>query len=341
MKRKKASRGLFLVFAGLLSATAAASLARGLPPRPDAAPPAVEALYNSGSYHQAATELQSAIEHNPQDPSLYYWLGRCYFEVHDFDRAIFNWERAVSLDSGRSEYHDWLGRAYGRKAEQAGHLNMASALSLARKTHHEFEVAVRLNARNMDAQRDLISFMAGAPSSLGGGEDHAMAQIRSLSAIDTVEGTLALADFYAERKKFEQASAKYQEALKSAPNRIAVDLEVADYYGDRGDAEHMEQAVAAAAEAAPADRRLNYYHGVLLTLEKRDPEIAERDLRAYIKSVPDNSELPSHSSAYGYLGKLCENRGRPDLAVEQYKAGLELDPQNKTLRESLKRLRDK
>ncbi len=339
MKRKKLGRNVFALFVGLLSATTAARLARGSQPGLDAVPPDVRALYNSGSYRRAAEALQTAVKQSPKDSFLYYWLGRCYFELHDFDHSISNWERAVSLESDRSEYHDWLGRAYGRKAEQEAHTKMVSALSLAQRTHHEFEVAVQLDAKNIDAQRDLIAFMASAPSNLGGGEEHAQAQIRALSAIDPAEGALAQADLYAVRKKFEQASAEYQKALESAPNRIAVDLEIADYYRDQGDFAHMELAVDAAARAAPADRRIKYYRGVVLVLKKEDPETAEKDLRTYIETVPDNSELPSHSSACEYLGKLYENQGRPDLAAQQYQAGLALDPQNKSLREALKRLR--
>jgi len=158
-------------------------------------PPRIEALYGSGSYKAAAEALQTDIGRSPKDSSLYHWLGRCYFELHDFDRSISSWEHAVALDSARSEYHDWLGRAYGRKAEQDSHTRMASALSLAQRTHHEFELAVQLDAKNVDAQRDLISFMASAPGSLGGGEDNALNQIRALSAVDPLEGMLALADF--------------------------------------------------------------------------------------------------------------------------------------------------
>jgi cytochrome c-type biogenesis protein CcmH/NrfG len=147
--------------------------------------------------------MQAAIERNSKDPSLHYWLGRCFFELRDFSPSISSLERAIELDSGRSEYHDWLGRACGRKADESSHSNMVSALSLARRTHHEFEVAVQLDATNINAQRDLIAFMANAPGSLGGGEGHALEQIRVLSAVDPVEGTLALADLYAVEKKFE------------------------------------------------------------------------------------------------------------------------------------------
>ena len=76
-------------------------------------------------------------------------------------------------------------------------------------------------------------------------------------------------------------------------------------------------------------------------LENKDSETAGKDLRTYIDSVPDNSELPSHSSAHTYLGELYENEGRSDLAVEQYMAALALDPHNKAGHEALKRLENR
>jgi tetratricopeptide (TPR) repeat protein len=327
-----------LVLAVLLAATLVARPVWGLPRGPDALAPEIETLYNTGSYSSAAQALQAAIAQNPKDASLYYWLGRCYFEIRDFNRSISNWEHAVALDSNRSEYHDWLGRAYGRKAEEDSHSKMASALALARRTHHEFEAAVQLDGRNVDAQRDLIAFMASAPRDLGGGEERALEQIHTLSGVDPLEGELALADLYAVKKKFEQADEEYQKVLKSVPNGIEAYLDVADYYRDRVEAEHMEQAVEAATKIASSDRRLSYYHGVALVLEKKDAAVAEKDLHTYLDTVPDNSELPAHSSAYEWLGKLYESEKRLDLAAEQYRAALTLDPQNKGLREALKRL---
>jgi tetratricopeptide (TPR) repeat protein len=258
-----------LALAVLLAATLVARPVRGLPTRLGALAPEIETLYNAGSYTLAAETLQVAIAQNPKDATLHYWLGRCYFETRDFDHSISSWERAVALDSNRSEYHDWLGRAYGRKAEEDSHTKMASALSLARRTHHEFEVAVQLDARNIDAQRDLISFMASAPRDLGGGEGRTMEQIRALSAVDSLEGMLALADLYATRKKLDQASQEYQQILKSAPNRIDAYFEAADYYRDRDDSEHLQQAVEGAQKVSLSDRRLNYYVGVSLVLAKR------------------------------------------------------------------------
>ena len=338
MRRRNICRSFPLVVAALLAVTLQARTAKARPPETDVLPLEIEKLYDAGRYRQAADALQAAIERNPTDASFHYWLGRCFFELRDFGRSISNLERAVSLDPGRSEYHDWLGRACGRKADENSHSNMASALSLARRAHHEFETAVRLDATNISAQRDLISFMAHAPANLGGGEEHARDRIRALSAVDPVEGELAQAELYAVQKKSDQASEEYEKVLESASSRIEVYLEVADYYRDRGDSVHMEQAVEAAARIAPSDRRLSYYSGVALVLEEKDPAVAERELRTYIETVPDNSDLPAHSSAYEWLGKLFENEEKPDLAAEQYEAGLTLDPQNKVLRQALRRL---
>jgi len=341
LRRKKIGLIMFIIFAAGWAATVAARPSWLLSQGPDALSPDIAALYNAGQYRKAAEALEAAVERNPRVASQHYWLGRCLFEIRDFNHSISSLEDATTLDSARSEYHDWLGRAFGRKADESSHSNMVSALSLARRTHHEFETAVKLDATNIHAQRDLIAFMANAPGSLGGGEGNALAQIRALSAVDPVEGALALADLYAVEKKFEQANEQYQKILKSAPNRVEAYLEAADYYRDQGDSEHMEQAIVGAARIAPSDHRLTYYRGVALVLEKKDPAVAENDLHAYLNSVPDNSEVPAHSSAYEWLGKLYESEKRPDLAAEQYETALALDPQNKALREALKRLQNK
>jgi len=340
LRKKKIGWNILLVLlsaflAVILAARAANALRAGI----DALPPDIQTLYNTGQYRQAAEALQAEVERNPKDAGLYFWLGRCFFELRDFSRSISSFESAVALDPGRSEYHDWLGKACGRKADESSHSNMGLAVSMARRTHHEFETAVQLDATNVNAQRDLVEFLASAPpGDLGGGEKHALDQIRALSAVDSLEGALALADLYAVRKKFDQAGEEYQKILDSSPNRIDAYLEAAEYYRDRGNAEHMEQAVEAASKVDASDRRLSYYRGVALVLQQKDPAVAEKDLRIYIDTVADNSELPAHSSAYKWLGKLYENEGKPDLAAEQFKAGLALDPQNKPLREALKKL---
>jgi tetratricopeptide (TPR) repeat protein len=336
MKQRKI--GMSALFSVVLLMTASAQLEIAVSRDSGGLPPDAEALYCAGQYRQAAQALESALKRNPQDPSLNYWIGRSSFEIHDFSKAISSFERAVQIEPQNSDYHDWLGRACGRKAEENSHSNMPAALPLARRARHEFEVAVQLDAGNIKAQRDLIAFIANAPDALGGGEERALEQIRALSAVDATEGMLALADLHALQKKFDQADADYQKVLASAPDRVDVYFEIADYYMDRGDSEAMERAVEFADRIAPSDRRLSYYRGVALVLAAREPTAAEKNLRAYISDVPENSELPPHASAYVWLGKLYESENKPELAAEQYQAALALDPREKVAREALKKL---
>ena len=142
------------------------------------------ALFDEGRYSDARGALAAEETKPSTDPEVYFWLARCEFELREFDAAIFHAERAISLRPNDSEYHRWLGRSYGRKAE---HSNWFSSVSLAKKTHAEFERAVQLDPRNFPAQRDLVNFQVRAPGFLGGGEEKAFAQIEKIAAIDPVQ----------------------------------------------------------------------------------------------------------------------------------------------------------
>jgi len=106
--------------------------------------------YEAGQYNRAIDILAQAVGKSAADAPLHFVLGQCYYQIRDYSRAANSFERSVQLTPGQSEYHDWLGKAYGRKAENAMFL---SAIGLARKTHKEFEIAVHLDPSNFDAQR--------------------------------------------------------------------------------------------------------------------------------------------------------------------------------------------
>jgi tetratricopeptide (TPR) repeat protein len=306
---------------------AAASVESDLPPR-------LAELQNTGHYKELASALQDAVKDQPQSAVLYYWLGRSYYELRDYDKAASNLERATELAPMRSEYHDWFGKALGRRAQQ---VNPFSAMSLARKALHAFRSAVRVAPTNVEAQRDLIRYLLNAPGFLGGGEDESLKQIQALSVVDAVDGMLARAEYFTTRKKFDQAGAEYQKILKMNVHRPGVDMEIADFYCDRGDAVHMQAAVDAAEQSGPDDPRLDYYRGVALVLAKENAP-AEKYLRTYLEEVPDGSQVPSHSSAHQWLGKLYEAERMPDRALAEYQAASALDPRNDDVRKAAERL---
>ena len=300
--------------------------------------PEAQREYNAGHYHRAVDVLTEAVVKSPDDAPLHFLLGQCYYELREFTRAVTSFERSVQLVPNQSYYHDWLGKAYGRRAEETIFL---TAMGWARKTHKEFEVAVRLDPSNFQAQRDLIRFEMYAPSIVGGGDDRALKHIEDLEKIDALHGQLARGEFLATKKRFAEADAVFAKILGSNTDRIGVYFEAADYYRDRQNAEKMSDAIAAAERIDGEDRRLKFYHGVLLVMKKKNPADAESLLRSYLATVPDNSDLPAHAAALEWLGKLHEAQGKFSEAAEEYRASLELDPHNKAVDEAWKRMKTK
>ena len=107
--------------------------------------------------------------------------GREYYDRGEFDAAIDAFSRAVSLAPDNSSYHHWLGKSYGRAAENS---SLLSAYRLAARTRRELERAVELDGGNIGAIKDLIEFYRRAPSFLGGGADKADKLQRRLKEMD-------------------------------------------------------------------------------------------------------------------------------------------------------------
>jgi tetratricopeptide (TPR) repeat protein len=294
--------------------------------------------YNAGRYNRAVDALNAAIAKSPNDASLHFLLGQSYYQLGDFPRAVASLEHAVQFDPKDSIYRDWLGKAYGRKAEESMFL---SAMSWARKTHREFEIAVELDPENFEARRDLIRYEMNAPSVAGGGDDKAVKHIDALEKIDPIQGQLARGEFMMTKKRMPEADAVFAKILESNSDRVGVYFEVCDYYRDRPNAEKMGEAIAKAEHIDPDDRRLKFYKGVLLVMEMKSPNEAEMLLKSYLTTVPDNSDLPSHASAQEWMGKLYESMGRFSEAAEEYRLSLSLDPHNKGVEDELKRVQRK
>ena len=132
----------------------------------------------AGRIDETIAELNGHLSSAPSDAESSNLLCRAYFALEDWDRAESSCRKAVSLDPGNSRFHLWLGRVYGEKADRA---NFLAAAVLAGKVREEFERAVQLNPQDVDARLDLAEFYLSAPGIVGGGEQKAREQARSIA----------------------------------------------------------------------------------------------------------------------------------------------------------------
>ena len=305
-------------------------------PTQRAALDSAKALFNIGHYQEAREILLKEVPNTPQQALLYYWVGRCAFEMQDHDQSVTYAEKAVELEPKDGAYHHFLARAYGHKAE---HANWFSGLGLARKASKEFQMAVELDPRNIRYERDLISFYLQAPGIAGGGEDKAEAQIIQLFAINPIQGHLARLEVHEVHKKWSLAEEEVKSVLSARPKEVGPYLEIAEYYENRSDATGIRLALEAIPPEGPTDARMQFYRGVADVLAGERFDEAENSLNAYLSNLPQRREdHASRSATHVWLGRLYERQGKRETAASEYRLALELDQNEKGAHEGLKRL---
>jgi tetratricopeptide (TPR) repeat protein len=294
-----------------------------------------KSAFEKGEYARVIAILKSAESGQPNNGDLYVLLARSYLELNQYDAAVNSAEKAVAINPRNSDYHRWLGEAYGAKAD---HASMLSAYSLARKTQKEFDAAVQLDARNFDAQQDLIEYDCTAPGMVGGGEEKAQPLIEKLMKLDAAEGHYAMGICRAQKKNYEAADAEFARALENKPKTAKRIYDIGDYFLQRKNPEKLLAVAAVGEELAPQDSRGKFYRGAALILEGQKPAEAEKLLREYLQIAPMNSEYPRPWTAHYWLGKLQENQKNPAGARGEYQTALKLNAKYKPAQEALKQL---
>lgn len=292
--------------------------------------------FEASEYPRAIQMLQEAAAKEPKNGDVQLLLAKSYLELQEHDAAIHSAEKAVALDPQSSTYHEWLGRAYGEKADHAGWF---SAISLAKKTHKEFETAVDLDGRNFSARQALIEFDCSAPGMVGGGEDKAQPHIEELMQLDAAEGHYAAGNCRRQKKDFAVADEEFTKALESRPKSAELIYDIGDYAVKRGQSERLFTVVEAGERAAPNDLRGTFYRGVAFVLKNEKLEEAERLLQEYAKRAPKRSGYPSPATAHVWMGRLYETRDDTEEAKKEFEDALRLDPKNKMAQEELKKVK--
>jgi len=296
---------------------------------------AAKGAYERGDYHQAIEILNRAAATEPGNAEIQLLLTKSYLESNQYDSAVSSAEKAVTIDAKNSEYHRWLGEAYGAKAD---HSSMLSAYSWARKTQKEFETAVQLDERNFDAAQDLIEYDCTAPSMVGGGTDKAQPLIQKLMSLDAAEGHFAAGVCKAVKKDYTGADAEYAKALESKPKTADRLYDIGDYFMQRGQGDKLLDVAAAGEALAPKDPRGKYYQAVGLILKDEKYSDAEKLLREYLQAGPLRSTYPNPWDAHYWLGRLYAAQKNTAGAKTEYQEALRLNPKYKRAHEALKQL---
>jgi len=314
------SLAFLVVFAALLPSTQAAA--------------SPNELLAAGRVDEAIASAQAQLKASPNDAASYHYLCRAYFAVQDWDRAIAAGVKATSLAPGNSDYHLWLGRAYGEKADR---VNPFSAASLAGKVRREFERAVELNAASAEARTDLGEFYINAPGIVGGGLDKARAQARALMDLDAARAHY-LYGRIAEKNKDQAAAEKEYRAAIDASKGYANDwFNLALFYKHNNRFEEMERILDRAAEAPTGQNEVLVECAEVMLRTGRSPVTAVRFIKRYFSANASTEKAPLFKAHY-VLGAALEKQGDKQGAAEEYRAALSLASNFSAAQQGLKRV---
>jgi len=284
------------------------------------AEPLAGKLLAEGRVDDAIVSLQSRIGSVPNDAESHNLLCRAYFTISDWNSGIAACEKAVSLDPGNSQYHLWLGRIYGEKAEGS---NFLAAASLAKKVRNEFEAAVHLDPNNAAARTDLAEFYLEAPGIVGGGRDKAVEQAAKLATLDPVKAGWIKARIAEKNKDFAAAENSYRAAVEASHGRADAWVNLARFYRDRGRYDEMANAIQHVSSSQVTQPEMLMDAAQVVIRSGRDLPVAAQLLRRYL-SCSSTVEAAPVVKAHYLLGTLLEQQGDNRAAAGEYRAALSL-----------------
>jgi tetratricopeptide (TPR) repeat protein len=255
-----------------------------------------ENLYKHTDYEASLASLDL----HSSDPAFQFLIARDYFMLGDFKKSVDYLLKATAEKPNNAEYWDWLGRAYGRKAETS---NLLAAPGYASKARAAFEQSVELDPSNRDALSDLFDYYLEAPGFLGGGYDKAQGLAEKTSKVDPAEAYFQRAKLEQKRKEYESAEIHFRKAVEVAPREIGHLLSLARFLATQGRTRESDAVFLQAQQIAPNEPKLWFVRADVLIQGKRNLSEARNLLQRYV-NAPVTVDDPPKTDAIRLLKQV-------------------------------------
>ncbi len=210
----------------------------------------------------------------------------------DFHQATDFLSKALEAAPTNSQYADWLGRAWGRRASSGG----LPAAGYASKARGYFERAVQLDPKNKEALSDLFEYYLQAPRILGGGSDKAARIAEQIATIDPADGYAKRAKIAEKKKDYSRAEDSLRHAMQMAPKQVDYQIQLATLLATRGRETESDALFAKAEQDFPNTPVVWFAHAELLVHQNRNLDEAKRLLEKYIRSSTTSADPPKREA---------------------------------------------
>jgi tetratricopeptide (TPR) repeat protein len=257
------------------------------------------ALYEKTQYQQA---LQIAEATQPRTPAVLEMIGKCYYMMDDYKKATEIFEKAAAADPRNSVYWDWLGKAYGRRAETSSFL---TAPHNAGEARDHFEKAVEIDPRNIDAVDDLFEYYLEAPGFLGGGEDKAVQLSERIRTVSPAKYQSMQARVAEKEKQLPSAEQHLRQAIEAAPAEVGRVIDLARFFARQGRPSESDAAFERARQINPASADLKFQRARVYVDSHRNLDEARKLLQEYL-NAPLTPDDPPRADAQKLLERIAK-----------------------------------
>jgi Tfp pilus assembly protein PilF len=247
-----------------------------------------------------AGAINVLLTYAPKSAAVNALIGKSYYMNGQYKSSTAYLEKAVSDDPSNSSYFDWLGRAYGRRAEQSTFL---SALPFAVKTREAFERATALDSANLEALGDLFEFYLQAPAIIGGGVDKAEAIAVRIGQLSEPESHYVRARLAEKRKLSLEAESEYRKAAEAAPRDVGRVIDLAAFLSNQGRYSESDELFQTASQTAPLSPKVMFARASAYVRSRRNLPEAERLLERYAE-LPHTPDDPPRAEVARLMQKL-------------------------------------
>lgn len=289
-------------------------------------------LFNAKKFAEARAAL---LSHAQTDARAAYHLGRIELANNDPDKAVEWFEGAVKLNPKNAVYYDWLGRAYGTQAQRASIFRQPG---LARKTKNALDTALSLDPDNLDVRDDLITYYAQVPGFMGGSKEKARETLLEIKKRNAYRGSAAAANLCSAEKDNACVERELKGMVTRYPDSAAVYASLAGFYSNQKQFDKAFAVLDERLRTNPTELTTLYAVGRTASLSGQKLDEGERALKTYLGSpTPEAGPAPAH--VHYRLGTIYEKKGAKDLAREEYRTALQLNPKHQDAQKALASLK--
>ncbi|MFA9189880.1 tetratricopeptide repeat protein [Flavobacterium sp. FZUC8N2.13] len=196
-------------------------------------------LFDDGKFEQAKPLFEALLKKNPSNIKIMEYLGDIAGRTKDWDEALLYYGKLKKIKPQEADFYFKYGGVLGMKALE---VNRFKALGMIDEVRSNFEKAIELNPKHIEARWALIELNLQLPGILGGSEKKAIQYSNELLQISAVDAYLSRGHIEEYFKRYTKAEQWYKKAI-TVGNSKKTYQKLANLYANKMKSPEKAQAV--------------------------------------------------------------------------------------------------